>query len=69
MVSLDGLILGCKTSQRKNFRANAKLCTQKVIVSVTIKIQDKCNFTALACNIPENVVWDKKLKYFLFLAR
>ena len=42
---------------------------KKVIVSVTIKIQDKCNFTALACNIPENVVWDKKLKYFLFLAR
>ena len=25
---------------------------KKVIVSVTIKIQDKCNFTALACNIP-----------------
>ena len=29
VVSLDGLILGCKTSQGKNFRANAKLCTQK----------------------------------------
>ena len=32
--------------KKKNFRANAKLCTLK------LKIQDKCNFTALACNIP-----------------
>ena len=31
---------------KEKFRAYAKLCTLK------LKIQDKCNFTALACNIP-----------------